>query len=61
MDNNNSDYIIEKILHKGAVHCKVATLCTRQGAFNTTNRNLLGKWRLSCLFTNTHHLEKYSM
>jgi len=25
------------------VHCKVATVSTKQGAFNTTNENLLGK------------------
>jgi hypothetical protein len=43
MDHNDNDYIIEKILHKGTVHCKVATVSIKQGAFNTTNGNLLGK------------------
>jgi hypothetical protein len=56
MDNNNSEYIIEKTLHKGVLHCKAATVSAKQGAFNTQNGNSLGKLRVSRLFTNTHLL-----
>ena len=31
------------MLHKGAVHCKVAAVSTKQGAFNTPTGNLLDK------------------
>jgi len=43
IDHSNCEYIIEKMLHKGAVHCKVAAVSTKQGAFNTPTGNLLDK------------------
>jgi hypothetical protein len=57
MDRNNYECIIEKIFCKGAVHCKVATVHTKQGAFKVTNGNLSGKFIESQLLVYSLHTE----
>jgi hypothetical protein len=53
MDHNNNECITE-IIHKRAVHCKVATVPSKQGAFNTTDGNLSGKFIESQLLVYQH-------